>query len=131
MKWWMMLDSVGFMAYMERKVSKRARGIVHVRLMTKCLQRRRKKRAFLGLENFFCSLGWRAWPLDDVVDEESYEGMLATPVPRLGAVSLVQISWHSPLRRRGVPFSVAEGNWSAKVLRRGAAMPQVEGTMAG
>ena len=30
MKWWMMLDSVGLMAYAERKASKRARGVVHV-----------------------------------------------------------------------------------------------------
>jgi hypothetical protein len=59
--------------------------------------------------------------LDDVVDE-SDEGMLARTVPRLGPVSPAQISWPSPLdflRRRDVPFSVAEGNWSAEVLRSG------------
>lgn len=122
MKWWTMLDSVGLMAYRERRASKRTRGIVHVCFMAKCLPRRRRERDFLRLTNFFCSLGWCAWPLDDVVDEESDEGMLARTVPRLGPVSPAQISWPSPLdflRRRDVPFSVAEGNWSAEVLRSG------------
>lgn len=114
-----MLDSVGLMAYRERKASKSIRGTVHVCLMAKCLQRRRREGAFLRLENFFCSPGWRAWPLDDGVDEESEEGMLARPVPRLGPVSPAGISWPCPLdflRRRGVPFSVAERNWWVEVL---------------
>ena len=73
MKWWMMFDSVGLMAYRERKASKRSRGSIHVCLTAKCLLRRRKEGALLRLETFFCSPGWCAWWLDDVVDDESDE----------------------------------------------------------
>ena len=74
MKRWTILDSVGLTAYRERKVSRRTRGSVQVCLMAKCLQRRRRDRVFLRLENFFCSLGWRAWPLDGVVNVDEGEG---------------------------------------------------------
>ena len=67
MKRWKMLDSVGFMAYRERNASRRTRGNVQVCLMAKCLQRRRRERGFLRLENLFCSLAWRIWALDGVV----------------------------------------------------------------
>jgi len=74
MKRWMMLDSVGLMAYRERKASRRTRGSVQVCLMANCLQRRRRERDFLRLENFFCSLGWRAWPLDGIVNVDEGGG---------------------------------------------------------
>lgn len=122
MKWWTMLDSVGLMAYRERKANKSTRGTVHVCFTAKCLQRRRRDGAFLRLENFFCPLDCRAWSLGDVVDEESDERMLARPVPRLGPVSPARMSWPRPpdfLRRGDVLFPVAGCNWSAEVLRSG------------
>jgi len=74
MKRWTMLDSVGLMAYRERKASRRSRGSVQVCLMAKCLERRRRERIFLRLENFFCLLSWRAWRLDGVVNVDEGEG---------------------------------------------------------
>lgn len=73
MKRWRMLDSVGLTEYRERKTSNMARGSVQVCLIAKCLQRRRNVRDFLRLEKFFCSLGWRTRPLDEVADKESDE----------------------------------------------------------
>lgn len=65
MKWWMMLDSVGLIAYKERNASMRTRGIIQVCLIAKSLQRCRREEASWRLENFssFCSSGWPN-PLD-------------------------------------------------------------------